>query len=114
VDALGTSPDDTDMNIRCVLAFVLVAACSSSDNGATTADAPTGPACTGAIYDNCTTNDQCMSQNCHFFDKSNFTVCITTCTAGDNTTCPIDSSGNHATCNNMGLCKPAAANNCTR
>jgi hypothetical protein len=36
------------------------------------------------------------------------------CTAGDNTTCPIDSTGAHGTCNNMSNCKPAAPNNCTR
>jgi hypothetical protein len=41
-------------------------------------------------------------------------VCTTSCTPGDNTTCPVDSTGNHATCNNMANCKPAAANNCHR
>jgi hypothetical protein len=75
-------------------------------------DAPPGPMCTGAIYDNCVTNSQCMSANCHFYGTSNFTICTTTCTPGDNTTCPVDSSGAHGTCNTMGNCKPAAPNNC--
>jgi hypothetical protein len=101
----------------CLLALYVVAAvgCGGDEPMMTQTDAPAGgSACTGALYDPCTDNNQCMSQNCHFFQQSNFTVCIQSCTAGNNNTCPIDSSGNHATCNNMGLCKPAAANTCTR
>lgn len=97
---------------RALATVAFLAACGGDSNMQTTPDAPAGPACTGAIYDNCTTNTQCMSQNCHYYQQSNFTVCTQTCTVGDNTTCPVDSSGNHATCNNMGICKPAAANNC--
>ena len=99
---------------KIALALVLaVCACGGNDtNMQAQPDAPPGPMCTKALYDNCATNADCTSGNCHFFDKSNFTVCVQTCTAGDNTTCPVDSTGNHATCNNMGICKPAAANNC--
>ena len=77
-------------------------------------DSPSGGPCTGAAYDPCTTNDQCMSMNCHFYMQSNFTVCVTTCTAGDNSTCPVDATGAHGVCNTMGICKPAMPNNCTR
>src|SRR5262245_47234558 len=73
-----------------------------------------GAASTGAAYEPCTTNDQCMSMNCHFYMQSNFTVCVTTCTPGNNSTCPVDSSGTNGVCNNMGICKPAMPNNCTR
>ena len=100
------------------LYLCLIAACK--DDTSTAVDAPKadgaggGAACTGAAYDPCTTNDQCMSMNCHFYMMSNFTVCVTTCTPGNNSTCPVDSSGANGVCNMMGICKPAMANNCTR
>lgn len=90
--------------------MVVLAACSGNSSNNSAPDAPAGPACTGAIFDNCTTNAQCMSQTCHYYQQSNFTVCTTTCSATQ--PCPADSSGNPASCNNMGICKPAAANNC--
>ena len=77
-------------------------------------DAPAGALCTGAAFDPCTTNTQCTSNNCKLFNSAALQVCTVTCTPGDNTTCPLDISGNHATCNNMGICKPTAANNCHR
>ena len=106
------------MSLRCVLAVLVVAmlgACPKDDPApATTPDAAfTGP-CTNAVYDPCTTNDQCMSQNCKFFMQDNITVCTTTCTPLDNSTCPVDASGVHGECNQKGICKPAVANNCTR
>lgn len=72
------------------------------------------PACTGAAFDPCTDNTQCMSNNCHLFMQSQFQVCVTACTPGNNTTCPVDKSGANGVCNNMGICKPAAPNDCTR
>ncbi len=66
------------------------------------------PACTGALYDPCTSNAQCMSQNCKAFGGAGIEVCTVTCTPGDNTPCGA------GTCNNMGICKPPAANACTR
>ena len=72
-----------------------------------------GAACTGAAYDPCTDNAQCTSNNCRLFNGSALQVCTTTCTPGDATTCPMQ-NGQAATCNNMGICKPAAANTCTR
>lgn len=106
------------MTVRCVLALLVAAALGcGSDPAPETPDAAlqmmTGP-CTGAVYDPCTTADQCSSMNCHYYQQSNFTVCTQTCTYGDDTTCPVDSSGNHGSCNKMGICKPAVANACTR
>jgi hypothetical protein len=66
------------------------------------------PACTGALYDPCTDNTQCMSGNCKAFGGAGIEVCTTTCTPGDNTPCGA------GTCNNMGICKPNAANACSR
>ncbi len=68
--------------------------------------------CTGAAFDPCTTNDQCSSGNCHLYNGAGLQVCTQTCTPGDSTTCPIDASGAHGICNNMGTCKPAKANDC--
>ena len=104
------------MSITRALAIsALVAAAACGDGGksmpdAPAVDAPAGPACTNAVYDPCTSNAQCTSMNCHLFMSDGFQVCTQACTPGDNTTCP----GVGASCNNMGICKPAAANNCTR
>ena len=72
-----------------------------------------GVACTGAVYDPCTDPAQCMSGRCQLFSQSGFQVCTQTCTPGDSTTCPAQ-NGQPAQCNGMGICKPAAANACTR
>ncbi|HUJ58370.1 MAG TPA: hypothetical protein VLX92_07755 [Kofleriaceae bacterium] len=94
------------------LAFVFaIAACTSS--------APAGhvdalePACTGAIYDPCNTEHDCGANapTCQNYEASGFQVCTTACTAGNDSTCPTQ-NGMAATCNDMGLCKPPAANAC--
>ena len=72
----------------------------------------TAAACTGATYDPCTTNSQCMSQNCKLFGGAGLQVCTVTCTPGNDGPCLVN--GVQGTCNNMGICKPPAANNCTR
>ena len=102
---------------------MIFAACTNGSSTPTT-DAPkqvdagagdaAGALCTGAAFDPCTMTTQCMSMNCKLFNSAGIQVCTVTCTPGDNTTCPLDVSGNHATCNNMGICKPSAANACHR
>jgi hypothetical protein len=47
-----------------------------------------GPMCTGKTYDYCNTGSDCTSGMCHFFMASMFSVCVVTCTPGDNSTCP--------------------------
>lgn len=104
--------------IKAVLSLVIFAALPAcgEDDGQQQAkpDAAqgSGAACTGALYDPCVAPSDCMSQNCKFYMQSNFTVCTQTCNASS--PCPVDSSGLAGQCNNMGLCKPAAPNNCTR
>jgi hypothetical protein len=66
------------------------------------------PACTGALYDPCTDSTQCESASCKAFNGLGVEVCTTTCTPGDDTPCGT------GTCNNMGICKPPAANACAR
>ena len=110
-----------------LLAFALLAGCSTGDpsggggggGGGAQVDAAvlqngsgsgsgSGNACTGALYDPCTSNAQCMSGNCHLFSGQGIQVCTATCTPGNNAPCGA------GTCNNMGICKPNAANTCTR
>ena len=80
---------------------------SNSGGGSNSASA-----CTGATYDPCTDNSQCMSQNCKLFGGAGLQVCTVTCTVGNDAPCLVN--GVQGTCNNMGICKPPAANSCTR
>jgi hypothetical protein len=82
-------------------------------DGMATVDGGTAAACTNAVYDPCTDPAQCMSGRCQLFEQQNMQVCTTTCTPGDSTTCPMQ-NGQPATCNNKGICKPPAANSCSR
>ena len=100
------------------LLVLLVAIGCSGDDGSTnpptdskTPDTPAGTACTGAVYDPCTVAGQCMSNMCKLFNQDNLQVCTQACTPGS--ACPMAGS-TAVTCNNMGVCKPPAANNCTR
>ncbi len=104
---------------RLLVVSLTLAACGGGEDPppadtAQPSDTGGGNACTNADYDPCTDNTQCTSGNCHLFQQSGFQVCSPACTAGDNTTCPVDSSGANGQCNNMGICKPLAANDCTR
>ena len=101
---------------KLALLSLIAAACSSSDGDPkpmtdAAIDAPGGAACTGAIYDPCTSNTQCMSGNCRLFMGDGIQVCTQACSAA--MPCPMAGSTAVA-CNNMGICKPPAANNCTR
>ena len=96
-----------------VVALVLaVCACGGNEPVQTQPDATPGPMCTKAVYDVCATNADCTRNDCHFYNDTNFSACTQPCTPMDDTTCPIDSTGNHAKCVRIGICKPAAANNC--
>lgn len=103
--------------MRASFVLLVLFGCSSDDGksdppvDAKTIDAPGGAACTGAVYDPCTSNTQCMSGNCKLFSGDGIQVCTETCTPGG--ACPMAGS-TAVTCNNMSVCKPPAANNCTR
>jgi hypothetical protein len=81
--------------------FVLVivlAACSG--------DAPPSSGkCVGAPYDPCNEEHDCMSQLCQNFMGDGFQVCSQMC--DDTNPCP-----GAGECNMMGICKPAAPNDC--
>ena len=96
------------MRISIALLALLVAACAG--------DAPPDSvrSCEGDVYDPCLQEHDCMSNNCRFFMADGIQVCTTGCTAGDDSTCPKTADDKTATCNMMGICKPPAANECTR
>jgi hypothetical protein len=72
-----------------------------SDDSGTIPDAdPAAPVCIGNVYDNCTSNEQCLSGMCHLF-SGEFQVCTQTCSASN--PCPAT---NTEKCNNRGICKP--------
>jgi hypothetical protein len=107
------------MNIRCVLAFVVVAAmgCGGGEEDDSTADAKVATrACDGHPYDLCTdttSSSDCMSgQVCRFYMQQNFTICSPLCDA--NTPCPPDEDGNVVTCNDKGRCRSDAPSACTK
>lgn len=90
--------------------LVALAACDNGGSGAPLPDANLNlPACTGQLYDSCTTNTGCMSNNCHLYDQDAIQICTQACNAS--TPCPTQ-NGMVASCNNKGLCKPPAANAC--
>lgn len=68
-------------------------------------------ACTGATYDPCTEDMQCMSTMCQPFSSAGFTACTQACDAS--TPCP-DQNGVAVPCNQRGICRPPMPNDCTR
>lgn len=78
-------------------------------DAASTVDAST--ACTGAAYDPCTDDTQCMSAMCQAFTQAGFSACTQSCDA--NTPCPMQ-GGVAVECNNRGICRPTMTNDCTR
>lgn len=87
------------------LLVLVVAACSGDDSS------DEGAVCEGALYEPCTAPGDCESGMCQDFEQDGFQVCTQACTAGDDTTCPTDGVAS-ASCNNRGICKPAAAAVC--
>jgi hypothetical protein len=100
---------------RFALAFVIaLAACGSRASPApvdTGIDGTAGAACTGAVYDPCTDNSQCLSGQCHAYNGAGIQVCTQACNPA---ACPNDTAGLAVACNTMNNCKPSVANNCHR
>lgn len=86
---------------------------ASGSDAAPGSDAGSGSACTNALYDPCTDNAQCTSGNCRAFNMPSPGIQI--CTQGCSTSnpCPMQ-NGVAVECTNASVCRPAAANNCTR
>jgi len=75
-------------------------------------DAPMSNVCTGLLYDRCTTNAQCMSNNCRPFNNLGYSLCTQACTVGG-AACPTQNGTAVQCANNSLVCRPAAANACT-
>lgn len=85
------------------LAYFVLVACGTDDP-------PERPrTCTGALYDPCDTEHDCMSERCQGYDG--LFVCSQPCTPGE--PCP-DADGEPATCAPDGTCLPPRANDCAR
>ena len=98
-----------------VFACGLLAACGGDDGGSVI-DAPASDgasaACTGALYDRCTDNNQCMSGNCRMFNDLGAMMCTEACTPGG-AACPMQ-DGMAVTCSmNSMVCRPVVASTCT-
>lgn len=97
--------------MRSLLLLTVLAACAGDTPAGPDAN-PAGPLCTKALYDLCTTEHDCNSSICHYFMADNFMVCTQGCDPTMPTSCPPDKTGQPATCNPMGICKPASPNMC--
>ncbi|MDQ3368258.1 MAG: hypothetical protein M3680_22770 [Myxococcota bacterium] len=96
--------------LRLLTLLALLGACETEEKGGSPDADLAAPVCPGVVYDNCTTDAQCMSGMCHLF-SGEFQVCTQACTANDNSTCPT-SGGEAAKCNMRGICKPTINNAC--
>lgn len=84
------------------------------DGPGTGSDAGSSAACTNALYDPCTDNSQCTSGNCHMFNMPSPGIKVCTQACSTTTPCPMQ-NGMAAECGtNSLICRPPAANNCTR
>ena len=100
--------------LGCLFAMSVLA-CGGADEMAADAapvgpDAPGAP-CTGALYDTCTGDGQCDSNNCQVFSSVNLHVCSQSCSA--TMTCPMK-DGMPVPCTTNGFCRPARSSGCDR
>jgi hypothetical protein len=98
--------------ILVVVAFCAITHVACSSYSQKNVDGGMKLKCAGSAYDPCGSNADCMSNFCHDYNGAGITVCTQLCTAGDNSTCPVDATGANGDCNMMGNCKPAEANTC--
>jgi hypothetical protein len=78
--------------------LVVLAACAGDET-----DMGKGAVCTGALYDNCASEHDCMSNDCRTYTQEGYNVCTQQCTA--TVPCP-DIDGTPVTCDTAsGACK---------
>jgi hypothetical protein len=101
-------------NSHLVIALALACVGCGDDGSPGPSDAAgSGSACTNALYDPCTDPSQCMSGNCRSFNMPapGIQICTQACDSGN--PCPMQ-NGAAVQCTNANVCRPSAANNCTR
>lgn len=93
-----------------LLPLLLVGACAGNSPGTVDSGRP----CNGTLYDRCLSEHDCGTTNpdCRNFMTDGFQVCSKSCTVGNDASCGMTLDGRAATCNMMGICKPAGANDC--
>lgn len=96
------------------LVTLFALACSGAEDEMPADAAPIGPdapgaPCTGALYDTCTSDTQCASDNCQIFSAATLHVCSQTCNA--QTPCPPQ-GGLPAMCTTAGVCRPMHSSGC--
>jgi hypothetical protein len=87
-----------------ILLVLAVGACAGDE-----VDMGNGPVCTAALYDACTTEHDCLSNDCHTFAGDGFQACTQPCSAA--MPCPAF-EGAAVECNTNGICKPPMARAC--
>lgn len=93
--------------MRILLAMVLVTAvgCAGDET-----DEGNGLVCSGQLYENCNSEHDCMSNDCHTFAPEGFNACVQACSA--TVPCP-DQNGVAVACDTVGgYCKPAMQTAC--
>jgi hypothetical protein len=94
------------MRILLATAATLLATGCAGDS----TDTGKGQVCMGALYDDCGSEHDCMTNDCQTYAPEGFNVCTQACTA--TTPCP-DQNGMPVTCDTArGECKPAGHNDC--
>jgi len=87
--------------MRILLAFVLVSTVGCAGDEV---DEGNGLVCTGLLYQNCNSEHDCESNDCHTFAPEGYNACVQACSA--TVPCP-DLNGVAVTCDiDGGYCKP--------
>ncbi len=90
------------MHSAMLAAIVILGACAGDET-----DQGGLPLCTGAAYDSCANEHECMSGDCRVVGSAQ--MCTQLCDASQ--PCP-DLNGEPVTCNAGGLCEPSSAREC--
>ncbi len=98
------------MRVLLLMVCLASAACVDSKSPASGANnRPESGTRDGALYDGCTSDDQCDSGLCKDYLNRGVQLCTEACSASN--PCPAQ-NGVSVVCNNMGFCRPDAPNAC--
>ena len=89
--------------MRKMLVIVIVGACAGDET-----DEGNTPPCTGALYDTCTNEHECMSNDCRPIGGTE--MCTQACSAA--LPCPAEIDDTPVTCGAGGICEPSKPHVC--